>query len=431
VAVRRIGWPAAVIAAAVLLAGCSGSVRSMASLTGAAGPLPTAASTTRSAPVTVPALPAPVGAPWPGTAAATPTVAGPVVVTADPVFGTGGLPPTAPVTITVAHGRITALQVTSPQGAALTGAMSPDGTSWTLAEPLGYGTIYTVSGTATGADGEPVPITGTYTTVTPAGEVTTGISPAPGSTVGVAAPVIVTLDHAPADRALIERHVHITTTPQVQGGWAWVQHDGQDHPSLDWRPKDYWPTGTRVHVESDLYGLDLGGGLFGGDNATSDFTIGRNQVVLADASSHLFVVQRGGRTVATYPASFGSGDLIGDPSRVTRSGIHVVMDKQETTLMSIPADGYVPEKWAVRISDNGEFIHQNQDTVAAQGTTNVSHGCINLSADNARAYYDSAIYGDPVQVTGTSVALSAADGDIYDWAIPWQQWQTLPGAAAQ
>ena len=38
------------------------------------------------------------------------------------------------------------------------------------------------------------------------------------------------------------------------------------------------------------------------------------------------------------------------------------MGKEENTLMSNPADGYsyVPEKWAVRISDNGEFIHQNQ-----------------------------------------------------------------------
>ena len=50
---------------------------------------------------------------------------------------------------------------------------------------------------------------------------------------------------------------------------------------------------------------------------------------------------------------------------------------------------------------------------------NSSHGCINLSPDNARAYGDSAIYGDPVQVTGTGVPLfAAADGDIYDWAIP-------------
>ena len=408
----RIGWPAAVIAVAVLLAGCSGPVRSMTWLTGPDRPPPTATAAAAAA-VTVPALPAPVGAPWPGSRGGDPNVAGPVVVTADPVFGAAGLSPTAPVRITVAHGRITALQVSTPRGVALTGAMSPDGTSWTSAEPLGYGTTYTVTGTATGADGEAVPITGTYTTVTPAGVVATGISPAPGSTVGVAAPVIVTFDHAPADRAVIERHVHITTTPQVQGGWAWIQHDGKDHPSLDWRPKDYWPTGTRVHVESDLYGLDLGGGEFGGDNATSEFTIGRNQVVLADATSHQIVVQRDGRTVASYPASYGDGDPTGDPNRVTRSGIHIVLDKQETTLLSNPAGGYpnVPEHWLVRISGNGGFIHQNQDTVADQGTTAICHGWITLSGDNARAYYDSAIYGDPVQVTGTSIAVSAADGE--------------------
>ena len=45
----------------------------------------------------------------------------------------------------------------------------------------------------------------------------------------------------------------------------------------------------------------------------------------------------------------------------------------------------------MRISDNGEFIHQNQNTVADQGVDNVSHGCINLSAQNAQAYYQSAI----------------------------------------
>ena len=71
------------------------------------------------------------------------------------------------------------------------------------------------------------------------------------------------------------------------------------------------------------------------------------------------------------------------------------------------------------------YKRQNQDTVADQGVVNVSHGCINLSADSARAYFESAIYGDPVQVTGTSVQLSAADGDIYDWALTWAQWQAI------
>ena len=46
------------------------------------------------------------------------------------------------------------------------------------------------------------------------------------------------------------------------------------------------------------------------------------------------------------------------------------------------------EKWAVRISNNGEFIHANPASTAAQGSANVTHGCVNLSIDNAKAYYD-------------------------------------------
>jgi len=349
------------------------------------------------------------------------------VVTAAPALGDQQLSPVEPVTITVTKGTITSLTVTNPEGAPVAGTMSADKTSWTLAEPLGYGRTYTVTGAAVGTDGQTVPITGTYTTVTPSAKVTSKISPGDNVVVGVAAPVIVRFSPAPTDKALIEKHVTITTTPKVEGAWAWITHDGDTWPSLDWRPKDYWPAGTTVHVESDLYGLDLGSGTFGGDKVTSDFTIGRNQVVKADANAHNMVVQQNGVTVATYDASYGSGDVIGDPNRVTRSGIHIVMDKKETTTMSNPAYGYtdVTEHWAVRISDNGEFIHQNQDTVGAQGVDNVSHGCVNLSAQDAQAYFQTAIYGDPVEVTGTSVQLSPADGDIYDWAIPWTEWTTL------
>jgi lipoprotein-anchoring transpeptidase ErfK/SrfK len=356
------------------------------------------------------------------------TSAAPVAaITATPALGDTALAPTDPVTISVAHGTITALTLSNPEGAAVKGTLSADQTSWTVAEPLGYGKTYTVTGTALGTDGKSVPITGSYTTVTPADKITSKVSPGDGAVVGVAAPVIVRFGSKPVNKQTVEQHVSITTTPHVDGAWAWITHDGDTWPSLDWRPKQYWPAGTTVHVESDLYGVDFGGGQFGGDNVTTDFTIGRNQVVLADANSHQMVVQQNGVTVATYPASYGSGDVIGDPNRVTRSGIHIVMDKKETTTMSNPAYGYtdVTEHWAVRISDNGEFIHQNQETVGDQGVDNVSHGCVNLSAADAQAYFQTAIYGDPVEVTGTSVQLSPADGDIYDWAIPWSEWTTL------
>jgi lipoprotein-anchoring transpeptidase ErfK/SrfK len=419
---RRPVLALVIVTFAVVIAGCTAPAGNQATPTGpgpsgsaigtpSGEPSPSADSTTTPVPTT-PAI-------------TTPTEKPPVaVVTSNPAFGAADMSPVQPLTVSVAAGKLSTLQFTNPEGLAVAGTTSADGSSWTLAEPLGYGRTYSVAGTALGTDGKSVPFLGSYTTVEPADEVTTSLSPRDGAVVGVAAPVIVSFGYDPPDRAVIEAHVHITTTPAVEGAWAWIRHDGQDVPSLDWRPRNYWPAGTQVHVESDIYGLDFGDGLYGGDDKTADFTIGRNQVVLADANSFQIVVQRDGQTVDTYPASYGSGDDIGDANRVTRSGIHVVIDKQETTKMSNPAYGYtnIIEHWAVRISDNGEFIHQNQGTVDDQGIVNVSHGCINLSAENAEEYFNSAIYGDPVEVTGTSVPLSADDGDIYDWAIPYDEW---------
>jgi lipoprotein-anchoring transpeptidase ErfK/SrfK len=88
--------------------------------------------------------------------------------------------------------------------------------------------------------------------------------------------------------------------------------------------------------------------------------------------------------------------------------------------------GYdVVEKWAVRMSNNGEFIHANPASTGAQGSSNVTHGCVNLSIDNAKAYYDTALYGDPVEVTGTPVQLSSKDGDVWDWTLSWDKWRRL------
>lgn len=369
------------------------------------------------------------GASAPSDAAPTSSAPAGPAVTGSPAFGSKDVSPVAPLTVTTT-GTLKDVTVTNPTGTVVKGAVSADGKTWTLGEELGYGKTYTVTGSAVGNNGATTTISGSWTTVTPTDQITTSISPRDGATVGVAAPVIVHLGYQPtteAQKAEVMKHITITTDPKVEGAWAWIKHDGDNFPSLDWRPKDYWPANTKVHVESDIYGLPFGDGYFGGDSATSDFTIGRNQVVKADANSHQIVIQQDGNTVATYNASYGNGDIINDPNRVTRSGIHVVSDMQETTKMSNPQYGYnnVTEHWAVRISDNGEFIHQNQNTVDDQGVTNVSHGCINLSAEDAEAYFKTAMYGDPVEITGTSVQLSAADGDIYDWAIPWDKWLTM------
>lgn len=363
-------------------------------------------------------------------------------VSATPALGSTDVSPVAPIAISVAQGTISSLTFTNAaEGVAVEGALAADHTSWTLTQPLGYGKTYAVAGTAVGTDGKSVPITGTYSTLRTIEPITTSISPGSGAVVGVGAPVIVRFGLNPKDKALIEKHVIITTTPKVDGSWAWVTHDGDSYPSLDFRPKDFWPAGTKVHVESDIYGLNFSGGYYGGDNAVSDFTIGRNQVTYADAQTHMVTVKRDGTTVATYPASLGMGDNPNsayglNKNFVTRSGTYIVMDKQQKILMSNPKPGggwyyhNVPEYWAVRISNDGEFLHYNDGTTSHQlGHVNITHGCVNLGEADAKAYFEMAIYGDPVVVTGTSVALGPSDGDIYDWAIPWETWSKMSALA--
>ena len=60
----------------------------------------------------------------------------------------------------------------------------------------------------------------------------------------------------------------------------------------------------------------------------------------------------------------------------------------------------------------------------------MTNGCINLSTEDAEQYFYSAVYGDPVEVTGSSIQLSYADGDIWDWAVDWDTWVSMSALSA-
>jgi lipoprotein-anchoring transpeptidase ErfK/SrfK len=168
---------------------------------------------------------------------------------------------------------------------------------------------------------------------------------------------------------------------------------------------------------------------WGREDISADFQIGRAQIVKADVSTHRLVVIVDDVITRNYPVSYGKDSV---PGRNTVSGIHVVTEKYPTYKMTNPQFGYynVPEKWAVRINNNGEFIHENAAVEKAGylGKQNVSHGCINMSGADAEDYYKSALYGDPVEVTGTGVAMSPADW-IYDWIYSAEEWKSLSALA--
>jgi lipoprotein-anchoring transpeptidase ErfK/SrfK len=333
--------------------------------------------------------------------------------------------PTDPVSVEVTGGWLQRVTLTNAEGGVVAGALNPDRTAFKVTEPLGYGTQYTWGGSAVGRDGKAVPLTGSFTTVTPQTTVNGQFQLADGQVVGIATPIIMQFDASIDDAAkpAVERALVVTTTPPVEGSWGWLP-DEAGGSRLHWRTKDYYPPGTKVHVAANTYGVPFGDGAFGATDSTLDIEIGRRQVVKAEASSHQIEVITDAGTIMTLPCSYGEADL---PRNVTRSGIHVVTEKYEDFYMSNPAAGYsnAHERWAVRISNNGEFIHANPSSAGAQGNTNVTNGCINLSTSDAEQYFSTAIYGDPVEVTGTSIELSYADGDVWDWAVGWDEWKSM------
>ncbi|CCH35337.1 Ig-like domain-containing protein [Actinosynnema sp. NPDC047251] len=338
--------------------------------------------------------------------------------TTAPADGAKDVPVNQPVQVTVAEGTIDEVTLTNPEGKAVAGKVAEDKRTWSSTEPLGFGKSYSYQGRATGTDGKKVDLKGAFSTLAAGAQVRATLFPGDDQTVGVAVPIMVKFDADVADRASAEKALTVTNSANVKGSWGWL-----NSREVHYRPETYWPANTKVHVEAKLYGVPYGGGAFGTADVTSDFTIGRNQVVKIDTPSHQLVVQRDGQTVASYPASFGRDE---DPELTTPNGTFVVMQKDPQFSFDNPRYGYtnVLKKWAVRFSNHGEFIHENNDNAGNIGKNNTSHGCANLLEADAKAYYDSAMVGDPVEVTGAITTLPA-QYDWYDWQIPWTQWQTM------
>src|SRR5699024_9564807 len=72
---------------------------------------------------------------------------------------------------------------------------------------------------------------------------------------------------------------------------------------------------------------------------------------------------------------------------------------------------------------NGIYFHAMPETVWAQGNTNTSHGCLNLSAGNAQWYFDQASTGDVVEIRGTG-GPELGQWKSGDWSVPWDKWQS-------
>lgn len=349
--------------------------------------------------------------------------AAPATLAVQPAGNSSGIAPGTPVVVTATGGTLTTVTVSDGAGRQLTGRLDSAKTTWRSSTKLTFGTAYQVAATATNAAGKVTSSSSRFSTASAKKQVFPAVSPLRDTVVGVGMPIRVYFDAPVTDRKAALDHMKITTSVPTTGAWRWFSES-----EVHWRPQSYWKAGTDVALDIALYGVDLGGGAWGGPKADRHiaFSIGDSHVSVADARTHQMKVYTNGALVRTMPVSMGK-EVAG---RFTKGGPHVVIDKNAVKKMdsrtyglALDAGGYTASvKWATRISNNGEFVHSAPWSVAQQGRSNVSHGCINVSPANAEWFFGYAKVGDVVDVAGTPVKLGAKDGDIWDWAIPWSQW---------
>ncbi|ULN44794.1 Ig-like domain-containing protein (plasmid) [Mycolicibacterium crocinum] len=333
--------------------------------------------------------------------------------------GAVGVSVESPVTVSAASGVLGPVALINDRGRVVNGELSSDGVTWRSTEPLGYNRTYTLNAEALGLSGV-AQKTATFQTHSPQNLTMPYVSPNDGSVVGVGQPIAVRFDENISDRLAAQRSISITTNPPIDGAFYWL-----NDREVRWRPAQYWKPGTTVSVQVKAYGADFGGGLFGQDDVSTRFTIGDEVIATADDATKTMTVRVNGSVVKTMPISMGKNKT------PTDNGTYIIGDRYPTLVMDsstygVPVnspDGYRTEvNWATQMSYSGIYVHSAPWSVGSQGRNNVSHGCLNVSPENAKWFYDTTKRGDVVEVINTvGPTLPGTDG-LGDWNVPWDQW---------
>nr|MDT0657356.1 Ig-like domain-containing protein [Micromonospora sp. DSM 115978] len=325
------------------------------------------------------------------------------------------VPLSAEIATTVTGGRITAVKVTDDRGGQVTGEMRPDGSSWVPAAPLKPKRTYTAEVVATSDSGHDSTQSTRFTTMDkPQQRTASTLYLESGRTYGVAMPVSLSFaeEIPPAARDDVQRRLFVTTDPPQPGVWAWTENGRQ----VSYRAPDFWQPGTTISVRAALDGLPIGGKSHGDADRKATARIGGKQTLEIDNRTKQMSVFRDDRLIRKIPVSLGK------PSTPTSSGKMVIMEKHDSTVFDTRGDpdgGYVVTvSDAQRLTWGGEFIHSAPWSVGDQGNRNVSHGCTNVSAENASWLMDVTQVGDLVTVSGTEVTLDSGNG----WTVWNESW---------
>ncbi|MFC4858136.1 L,D-transpeptidase [Actinophytocola glycyrrhizae] len=345
----------------------------------------------------------------------------PVKLTITPGDKAADVVPGGPVTIAAIDGKVTQATLVNDDGEPVAGRLSPDGTTWQTTEPLGFGRTYTATATGQGTDGKPATVTSVFSTATPRVKADVAMNPLDGQTVGVGQPLAFYFDVNIENKAAVEQAIQISATPHTEGAFYWF-----DDSEVHWRPKEYWAAGTKITINAAIYGKDFGNGVFGNDSRLANITVGDAIVATADGATHQMTVTVNGEVARTIPISMGK------PAHETPVGTYVVMSEHSNYTMDsstygVPVDSSAGYRTTVavasRMSNSGIFYHSAPWSVGDQGHRNVSHGCINMTTENARWLQDISQKGDVITVQNSGGPVLEPWDGLSVWQVPWDEWK--------
>ncbi|WP_405821494.1 Ig-like domain-containing protein [Streptomyces sp. NBC_01390] len=334
--------------------------------------------------------------------------------------------------VAVTKGTLTAVEMTTADGKAVAGEISADKTSWKPSAQLERATTYKVAAEAKDADGRAAHENASFTTVAAANSFVGYFTPEDGSTVGVGMPVSINFDKAITEKAAVQKAVTVNSTSGQEVVCHWF-----NDTRMDCRPDDYWQENSTVTLKLALDGVEGAKGVYGVQQKTVTFQIGRNQVSIVDAKTKTMKVTQDGKVVKTIPISSGS------PENKTYEGKMVMSEKFKETRMNGATVGFTDDDGkgeydikdvphAIRLTTSGTFVHGNYwSPDGTFGSANVSHGCVGLNDTkgandkNSAGYwfYEHSIIGDVVDVRNTGDKTVDPANGLNGWNLNWADWK--------
>ncbi|MFF9767075.1 Ig-like domain-containing protein [Streptomyces sp. NPDC014636] len=339
--------------------------------------------------------------------------------------------------VTVSKGTLTGVTMTTQDGKSVAGQVSADKKSWKPTAQLERSTTYRVAAEAKDSEGLIAHENASFTTVSPANSFIGTFTPDNGATVGVGMPVSINFDKAIADKAAVQKGITVSTSSGQEVACHWFSAN-----RMDCRPEEYWKEGSTVTLKLALDGVEGASGVYGVQQKTVTFHIGRNQVSYVDAKTKQMKITQDGKVVKTIPISAGS------PDNKTYEGQMVISEKFKQTRMNGATVGFTDDDGkgeydikdvphAMRLTGSGTFIHGNYwGAPSVFGSANTSHGCVGLQDKKgagdpnmpAAWFFNHTLIGDVVVVQHTGDKTVSPDNGLNGWNMDWAQWKA--GSAA-